>query len=293
VFELSPSENGAWTETVLHAFSGKKDGWFPNEAGPVLDKAGNLYGAAWFGGDLNCSADPGGGCGVVFKLSPGGDGNWEYTALHRFGKRTNDGLVPAGVALDAQGNLFGITLLGGANNEGTVFSVGTNREEKVLHSFTGGADGGEPYGGVLTVVGSHLYGTTEFGGDLSACDGSGCGVVFEMEKDGTESVLYAFGSNGSTDGAFPESGVVRDASGNLFGMTSEGGSGGDGTVFELTNSEETVLHNFTGGADGEFPMGGMALDRHGNLYGATEQGGDTNCPQQSEYGCGVVFKLKP
>jgi uncharacterized repeat protein (TIGR03803 family) len=192
-----------------------------------------------------------------------------------------------------------VTAQGGADAQGTVFIITGEGKERVLHSFTGGIDGGYPglnSGEALAMsADGEFYGTAYQGGDLSACNGSGCGVVFKITEHGTESVVhdFAYGLKGSTDGAYPKAGVVMDASGNVFGTTNAGGSRDYGTVFELTNSGETILHDFTGGPDGASPTGGaLALDHKGNLYGAPTYGGDSNCPQQTG-GCGVVFRLTP
>ena len=127
--------------------------------------------------------------------------------------------------------------------------------------------------------------------------GFGCGTVFKLAADGTETVLHAFAGQG--DGAEPAGGLVEDQAGNLYGTTNlQGAAGcmveydlGCGTVFKLApNGTETVLHSFAGGADGAYPYGGLVADGSGNLYGTTLQGGGSNCSGNS---CGTVFKLKP
>jgi uncharacterized repeat protein (TIGR03803 family) len=294
VFKLDTAGN----ETVLYTFRGKRDGGWPGFEKLLVDTAGNIYGTAGIGGDLNCSPTSGLGCGVVFRLSPNG----EYTVLHRFKGNATDGYWPgSGVVQDARGNLFGKTVYGGADNQGTIFKVTMSGKENVLHTFTGGADGAYPAGGELIMdADGDLYGTASQGGNLSACGGVGCGVVFRMTGRGTEKVLYAFqnGLNGSTDGAYPREGVVMDAGGNIYGTTQGGGTADYGMVFELTRLSsgkfvETVLHDFTDGADGAYPTGeNLILDSRGKLYGVAEYGGDSNCPQTSN-GCGIVFRLKP
>jgi uncharacterized repeat protein (TIGR03803 family) len=104
-----------------------------------------------------------------------------------------------------------------------------------------------------------------------------------------ENILYSF--HGGRDGANPQSGVVFDKAGNLYGTTDEGGgSANDGTVFELSPSgdgtwKESVLHSFTGKSDGAQPFAGLVIDHLGNLYGATGAGGT--------YGVGTVFRIAP
>jgi uncharacterized repeat protein (TIGR03803 family) len=162
--------------------------------------------------------------------------------------------------------------------------------ESVLHTFTGPPNGALLTGSVLDAQGN-LYGTTGYGGD-SACDPPyGCGSVFKLDTAGAETVLYSFSGTGG-DGANPWASLVRDAKGNLYGTTVNGGDlacntpDGCGSVFKLdTAGAETVLYSFTGGPDGADPFGGLVLDARGNLYGTTKNGG--------AYGYGTVFKLAP
>ena len=223
----------------------------------------------------------------------------KYQTLHKFtgGK---DGASPYSTLIfDKLGNLYGTTASGGANNAGTVFSLtpGTSGWTKtVLYSFSGGADGGNPYAGLISDSAGNLYGTTKNGGS-SNC--KGCGVVFKLaptSKGGwTESVLYSF--LGGLDGAYPGAALVFDGVGNLYGTTEGGGPGdcsvnginGCGVVFELTTTTggawtESSLYGFSGGNDGAFPVAAVILDAAGNLYGTTFY--DT-------VGGGVVFSLTP
>jgi uncharacterized repeat protein (TIGR03803 family) len=161
-----------------------------------------------------------------------------------------------------------------------------------LYSFTG-SNGEGPYAGLVRDTAGNLYGATSVGGS-GQCGvlGMGCGTVFKLDRKGKETVLHSFTG---PDGDSPN-GVIRDASGNLYGTTYAGGSGqcnfgGCGTVFRLdVRGKETVLHSFTGGADGAFPFAGVVLDAKGNLYGTTFNGGDMSCGSDG-LGCGVVFKL--
>jgi uncharacterized repeat protein (TIGR03803 family) len=135
-----------------------------------------------------------------------------------------------------------------------------------------------------------LYGTTYYGGTGPCNDGQGvgCGTVFRLDKSGNETILHSF--SGGTDGANPPgSGLVRDATGNLYGTALSGGDLGQGTVFKLNRTGKvTVLHTFTDGTDGGQPSGGLIRDTAGNLYGTTVTGG--SC-QYNQNGCGTVFKL--
>ena len=168
----------------------------------------------------------------------------------------------------------------------------------VLHSFSGG-DGAQPEAPLLLDDAGNLYGTARAGGSL-ACNlgpgfASGCGIAFKLDPSGNETVVYSF--KGGSDGANPFTGLVRDAAGNLYGTTLDGGSStacginGCGTVFKLDPSgNETVLHSFTG-VDGARPiLGALIRDAAGNLYGTTQVGGSGPCGFASG-GCGTVFKI--
>lgn len=276
---------------VLHAFSGGNGALVAS--GVILDSNGNMYGTTLIGGDLNCADNPGGGCGVVYELSPTG----QEKILHKF--NGEDGIYPVWVgdlARDSQGNLYGATENGGDNSCacGNIFKIDTTGHETTLHNFTGtnNGDGAYPYAGLIVDGKGNLYGTTFNGGDNSCNPGLGCGTVFRFDlKTSKEKVLYTFGSNGGDDGQNPFGPLVEDAAGNLYGTTSNGGGAtacgqGCGTVFMLdTKNHETVLHAFTGvNGDGETPFAALVLDKKGNLYGTTEYGGNNS-------NSGIVFKL--
>jgi uncharacterized repeat protein (TIGR03803 family) len=256
------------TETVLLSFSD-----FPNGANPYAPLAlapdGNLYGTTNQGG----AAD----LGEVFMMTPSG----KLTVLHSFQGGTDGANPYSGVALDSAGNLYGTTYAGGSGNAGVVYELDASGQETVLYSFTGGADGGNPYGGVVLDSSGNLYGTTYNGG------GSKAGVVYKVTAPGQETVLYTF--TGGTDGGNPYAGVILDSSGNLYGTTLYGGSTtctyGCGVVYELnTAGSETVLYSFVGGPEGTaWPYAGVILDTSGNLYGAASVGGQNDG--------GVVYKL--
>jgi uncharacterized repeat protein (TIGR03803 family) len=147
----------------------------------------------------------------------------------------------------------------------------------VLYNFTGGSDGGNPYAGVIQESDGKLSGTVEFGGSYPYY-----GAVFEVNSDGTETVLHRFAGN--PDGEYPFIPVVRDSKGSLYGTTYEGGSSHHGTVFSVDASgNEKVLHSFTGGKDGCYPMQGLVRDNAGNLYGTASFCGSS--------GYGTIFKL--
>jgi uncharacterized repeat protein (TIGR03803 family) len=175
----------AGKETVLYRFKGGYDGASPY-AGVIMDAQGNIYGTTGWGGISSCSDLGGEGCGTVFKLSKTG----KETVLYRFCAKSgcDDGAEPlGGVIQDAKGNLYGTTLGGGGSSDciggdcGTVFKLDTKGKEVVLHNFTGGADGGNPYAGVIQDGQGNLYGATYWGGNFNCDDsGFGCGVVFDL-----------------------------------------------------------------------------------------------------------------
>ena len=257
---------GAQVLNPLYTFTGGSDGSHP-VSGLVEDSAGNFYGTTAGGGSQ--------GLGTVYKLDPSGN----LTVLYSF-TGGPDGSSPfAGLVMDASGNLYGAARAAADfSNAGTIFKVNPSSPGSisVLHAFTGGSDGGTPYG-TLILNGGNLYGTTLFGGTSS-------GVVFQMDLSGNETVLYNF--LGGSDGGSPFSGVVMDGSGNLYGTTSFGGSAHNGVVYKLnpTTLQYTVLYSFQGGADGQNPTGGLVLDSSGTLYGTTNAAGA---------GSGTVFKLVP
>lgn len=283
LFELSP----AGTETVVRSFAG---GLNARPSGLMWDAKGNLYGVTAGAGRVSRHHSY---YGSVFELK-----KRSFKHLYSFTQSAfaTSGAVPQpGLSLDAQGNLYGTTLEGGAYGPGTVFELTPRGTESILHSFTGGADGGLPYDGLFQDSQGNFYGTASAGGDVSKCTGNGCGVVFKLSPDGTETVLYTF--NGGLDGATPATGVTLDSEGNLYGTTLLGGGfgcfdqQGCGTVFKITpDRHETVLYSFAGGTDGTGPRSRLLLDGQGNLYGSTTGGGGSGC---SGNGCGTVFELSP
>ncbi|MFL6689171.1 MAG: choice-of-anchor tandem repeat GloVer-containing protein [Alphaproteobacteria bacterium] len=267
-------------ERVLYSFAGGSDGAFP-EASLVMDAQGNLYGTTEDGGSVECG---GSGCGTVFKLAPDGT----ETVLHAFSEM-GDGVYPiAALALDSAGNLYGTTFKGGDSGGGVVFRVTPKGKETLLHSFGGGSDGSRPDAGLVIDDAGNFYGTTSGGG------AAGHGTVFRITPSGGERVIYSFA--GGSDGAYPAAGLVRDAAGNFYGTTANGGldcdgtGQGCGTVFRVTpKGKETVLYAFEGDEHGANPAASVVMDAGGNLYGTTNNGG-VAC-DDSGATCGTVFKL--
>src|SRR5579872_1152043 len=222
VFEISSSG----TFSLLHSFLGGADGEFPSSS-LTLGNDGNLYGTTYSGGK---------GFGTVFQLSQSSSG-WTEKVLYSFaGKADNDGSYPqyGSLVFDRTGKIiFGVTSAGGTADFGTVFELtpASSGEwtETVVHSFAGGKDGATPYGSMSSDVNGNLYGTTQSGG-------SGRGTVFNLSrnrnsKGWSEKVLYRF--KGGKDGAFPQSGVVIDSTGSLFGVTYNGGSFNEGVIYTI------------------------------------------------------------
>jgi uncharacterized repeat protein (TIGR03803 family) len=288
-------------ETILHDFIALPHGSTP-EAPVIADAAGNLYGTTTYGGLY--------GLGTVFKMSPGSNGKWTETVLYNF-TNINDGAQPsAGLTLDAAGNLYGTTTVGGAicpvntcySAAGTVFKLSPNSNGTwsltTLYSFGATGDGQEPLAALIFDKAGNLYGTTYYGGT------GGYGTVFELSPNSqggwTETILINF--KDEQDGGNPSGSVTLDAAGNVYGTASVGGDVncnnfgeppyGCGVVFELIQSNgiwsETVLHSFLV-VDGAFPSANVVFDNAGNLIGTTPNGPGTNCG----IGCGTVFKLSP
>lgn len=288
VFQLKHGSGGKWTESVLYSFAGGNDGMYPY-GGVVFDKSGNLYGTTVGGGSgSNCD----GGCGTVFKLSHSGSG-WSESVIYNFAGG-NDGFGPGGALIfDKKGNLYGTTPDGGANSDGTVYTLIPGKSgqwtEKVIHSFAGGNEGATgSLGPLLLDKAGNLYGVTETQG------ASQYGTVYKLSpaSGGKWKLSTLYGFAGKPDAGSPYGGLIADAKGNLYGTTYYGGANGLGAVFELTRGsngkwKESVLYSFKGGKDGSATTTTLLFDKAGNLYGTTSMGGDTGCD------CGTVFKLAP
>lgn len=256
VFKLTPAGK-AWTETVLHSFTGGSDGINPT-AGLIMDSKGNLYGTS---------------NAAVFELSPSGE-NWNLQTLYQ-----NGGGTHAALTMDPAGNLFGVNFLSYAFEISPNGSGGWN-PATIIHTFTGApGDGYYPEGTLVLDKAGNLYGTTTNGGANNS------GTVYELSPGSggvwSEQILHSFGGTPS-DGDEPWAGVVLDAAGNLYGTTPHSGREVTaGTVFALkpqvgtgTYTEKVLwTFNFTNGAD---PFGGVILDSSGNLYGTTSSYGALN-----------------
>lgn len=287
VFVVVPPRvsGGLWKERVLYSFgSVPNDGTGPNMG--LVAKSGALLGVTVDGG-INRR-------GTVFQLTPSSDplAAWTETILYSFAASPDGGFPSSDLAMDRGGNLYGVTLLGGANNLGAVYrlspptSQGGPWTESVLFSFSG-PDGSSPFGRLLLDKSGALYGTTSGGGASQA------GTVFKLTPQPddvwAQQVLYSF--SGGADGGSPEAGVIMGQNGRLLGTASTGGAGplSGGVVFQLDPPRvggawtETVLHSF-GGPDGFRPLSRL-VSRSGALFGTTSAGGLK--------GTGTVFKLVP
>jgi len=212
-----------------------------------------------------------------------------FTLVHTF--NYSNGAEPYNNVFlqDAKGNFYSATDYGALGacffGCGVVFKLDKSGKETVLYKFTGGKDGGMPYGLSARDAAGNYYGATLAGGYFGGqCAGYGCGTVFKIDSTGKETVLYRF-VNGK-DGNGPYGGVIRDSKGNLYGTAVIGGGSGGGTAFKLNPSGKlTVLHSFQGTKDGELLLAGLVRDPKGNLYGTASAGGAS--------GDGTVFKLSP
>ncbi|HTT82533.1 MAG TPA: choice-of-anchor tandem repeat GloVer-containing protein [Rhizomicrobium sp.] len=209
----------------------------------------------------NPSAERGAAIGPI--LAKG----WTYSVVHNFTGTPDDGQVPTAEPTLESSNIYGVTLGGGANSEGTLYEISSGGAESLLHSFGASDDGTQPDGAVIFDKSGNMYGTTEYGG------ASGNGTIWEYSASGTYSVLASFASD---QGNFIRGRLVEDKKGNFYGTALFGGANSYGSVFEYSSKGVlTVLHSFDG-TDGEFPEHGVVMDKAGNLYGVTAFGGTDN-----------------
>jgi hypothetical protein len=304
VFQLTPPEsgNGAWTETILHSFTGQNGDGAEPFAGPVIGGSGALWGTT-YGGGAGGGSVCGSYCGTVYEVAKSSDGSWKERTIHSFSGQ--DGASPyAGLAIGSGGALYGTTWTDGAGGWGTVFEMkppqggGADWSETVLYSFLGdyythAPDGASPEGALAIGSNGVLYGTTVSGGTWLGCGDFACGTAFELAPPTvpggvwSEKLIHDFGD--TWDGDWPRAGVAIGASGVLYGTTSAGGQdfggAGEPVVYELAPPEAAgkpwrygVLHG--GGGSGA----GVLIGTDGLLYGTL--GGGT-------YNFGMVFQLTP
>jgi uncharacterized repeat protein (TIGR03803 family) len=226
VFQLAPN-NGQWTQTVIHAFTGGDDGAVGSLGPLLLGADGSLNGATELGGKYSA--------GIAFKITPSGN-TWTFTTVYAFQGLPDAGFPYGGLVADPHGRLFGTSYFGGTNGLGSVFEISAGAtimtlwKESVLYSFQGTDDASFPTSSLVFDASGNLYGTSSTGGNPS-CD---CGTIFKLAPSSggwTESVLHSFGG---TDGHSPSYGVTPDGKGNYFGVTPAGGLYGQGVVYQIT-----------------------------------------------------------
>jgi uncharacterized repeat protein (TIGR03803 family) len=277
------------TLTTVYSFCAQtkcKDGTAPTAA-PVEGSDGNFYGTTYEGG-------ANGNYGTIYKMTPSG----QLTTLYSFcydSYYCPDGSYPnAGLVEGSDGNFYGTTEAGGANNGyGTVFKVTPTGTLTTLYSFCSQPnckDGWRPYGAVFQATDGNFYGTTIWGG----INGDYDGTLFKMTPNGQLTTLYSFCSQAKcADGQEPYAGLAQGTDGNFYGTTGVGGANSEGTVFQFTpEGALTTLYSFcseSGCTDGAFPEDVLVQGTDGSFYGTTTNGGgdSSNCT----YGCGAVFKL--
>jgi uncharacterized repeat protein (TIGR03803 family) len=288
-FQLTPSANG-WTETVLHSFGSGTDGYVPSEL--ILDSTGDIYGITQFGG--TASSGPNNG-GTVYRLAYA-NGAWTETILYSFPGNffgPNGDLPFGGLAIDHNGNLYGITQAGGTAGKGAVFvldrAANGTFTERIIHSFHV-SDGDLPNSTPVLDSAGNLYGTTYFGGNANLCPADGCGAIYELKKnsDGswTEILLRELQKQDGWQAVGP---VVFDRAGNLYAAAQAGGAYSWGSIYKLTPHTpapwtERIVHNFTNNPDGASPSG-ILVDSSGSLFGTTGAGGSSQM--------GVIFEIAP
>jgi uncharacterized repeat protein (TIGR03803 family) len=268
VFKLNPDGSGF---TALASLADNTSGSL-STAPLVQGTDGTLYGTANRGGSS-------GFYGTVFSLDPHGG---SLTVLQDFDGVTTGGSPYAGLILGADGLLYGTTSVGGSLGYGTVFSLAQHGGGfTVLLNLDNYTTGGTPsYDGLVQGSDGVLYGTAYRGGTM------GYGTVFKLNPDGSGfEVLLAF--DGATTGGQPFGGLMLGADGALYGTTSSGGSGGQGTVFKLNRdgSGFMVVQNFDGATTGSRPFAGLVQGSDGTLYGTTSEGGSGSS--------GTVFQVNP
>jgi uncharacterized repeat protein (TIGR03803 family) len=260
IFEITPSG----VETVLYTFgSVTNDSIAP--AADLIEVNGTFYGTAGDGG-VN------GGYGTVFSFTPGTG----ETILHSFANGSDGAEPQAPLLLGTDGNLYGVTPVGGANTDGTMFRITTSGTLTTLFSFNASTSGSGAVGGLIEDSSGNFYGTAETGGADE-------GTVFKLTSSGTLSWAT---SATMTDGLGSAAGLIPGSDGNYYGTALAGGSTNDGTVFMITPAGvETVVYSFAGGSDGESPKATLLLASDGNFYGTTQFGGTGHS--------GTAFKLTP
>jgi len=266
----------AQTFETLLSFNGS-NGVSPQYMAMVQGVDGNFYGTVERGGHSY---------GTVFRVTPDGI----LTTLYSFCAQNNcpDGASPyAGLVQGTDGNFYGTTYEGGANDYGTVFKITSQGVLTTIYSFcaqTNCSDGSTPYGGLVQATDGNFYGTTLAGGTVSTLCPLGCGTVFRLTIGGVLTTLHTFCLQAyCDDGSAPASALVQATDGSFYGTTTSGGQNDVGTIFKLTASGLlTTLHSF-GNADGINPYSALVQGLDHALYGTTLAGGSRDA--------GTVFRI--
>jgi uncharacterized repeat protein (TIGR03803 family) len=263
---IATIDASAQTFKSIFDFSGTNDGG-PVYSALVQGTDGKLYGTTW-GGGAN-------GEGTVFRVTSGGI----VDTIYSFCVQSNceDGATPlAGLALGSDGNFYGTTVGGGANDFGTVFKITLEGTLTTLHSFDN-LDGAYPWAGVIQATDGNFYGTTKEGGGGGVCEGSiDCGTVFKITPSGKLTTLYSFSCTlgDCANGVEPVDALLQASDGNFYGTTSGTGTSGFGTIFKITpDGDLTTLYVFIGNINGAQPFAPLIQGTNGNLYGTTAESG--------------------
>lgn len=277
VFKITPT--GGLTN--LHTFQGYPDDGGNPSAGLFLGSDGDFYGTTESGGANTF--------GSVFKITSSGVEN----LLYSFQGYPTDGASPdAGLVQGRDGNFYGTTTSGGADNDGIIFKITPSGALTILHSFPAfQGDGYHSVAGLVQGDDGNFYGTTQYGG------ANDDGIVFKITPNGTLTVLYSFCAQAScADGSQPTAPLMQGGDGNFYGTASTGGSStncfgfGCGTVFKITpHGTLTTLHSFNN-TDGDQPEGGLVQAPDGFLYGTTNEGGASDSCGAN---CGTIFRVLP
>lgn len=279
VFKISPQ--GVYT--VLYSFCAQAnctDGAYPGWLTQAAD--GDFYGETYNGGGV--------GAGTVFKITSGG----ELTTLYNFCTQTNcaDGALPQSALVQiSDGSLYGTTVIGGAQNQGTIFKITTSGVLTTLHSFcviANCADGAQPNIGLLRASDGNFYGTAALGGNSNKRCLYRCGTLFRFTRAGKFQTIYSFCAKANcTDGLIPQGLLLEAKDGSLYGTTDGGGNNDFGTVFRIRSGKLTTIHSFCSGScvEGGIPYAGVIQGSDGNFYGTTNLGGAG--------GFGTVYRLTP
>ncbi len=238
-------------ETILHSFANTGDGGNP-VAPPVQAADGNYYGLT--------QGEPFLPSPTMYKITAAG----VFSTLHTFANSTEGYNISAGLIQGTDGNFYGCTNSGGANNAGTIFKATTAGVVTVLHAFAGLADGNACSYSLVQGTDGKLYGTAG-AGTFNA------GVIFKLTTAGSYTALHQI--NGSTEGFGIRSGLTQASDGKFYGVTQNQGSATNGTLYSITaTGTYSVAHSFDN-PTGDLPVSGVFQHTNGILYGSTNSGG--------------------